>query len=296
MMNRLYITALVLLIQACTHINPFPLSAQPGETISLMIGSSENARKETIDVLMTDSNNVVWDMKSLGQIRSVFNVRPDGNAKGLYYSSYLETNTPWAFGHEPIQTVVVLDLPVGIAQGPATFEINTNTTDNSSGVGQLLNLSIEIVADTATSNSFLHQNPFQGISAVDFDRLEPASYAKISFGVNKTEIMAAATLEVDFDETVVSPDDIAVYTPKTTVRDFGGSFDDKQHSVFWKQDGDKLLINLVAANGIKTGFVYVYIIHPDNLSASPGLSLISHAVYDIDGNEIVLPVTLEYVP
>src|SRR3989344_801082 len=94
--------ALVLLagLPACTGVNTFPLIARAGDTVSVMVGGSERARKETIDVTLTDANNQAWNLKSLGLVRSVFNLRTDGRAYGLHYSSYLDSDISWIVGHE----------------------------------------------------------------------------------------------------------------------------------------------------------------------------------------------------
>ena len=44
-------------------------------------------------------------------IRSIFEVRADGRAHGLSYSSASTMNQIWAFGHEPVQSIMIVDLP-----------------------------------------------------------------------------------------------------------------------------------------------------------------------------------------
>ena len=72
--------AIIGMLQACTAVNTFPTIARQGDTVSIMVGGSEEVRKDTISATLTDSNDVAWDLQLLGNIRSVFNLRTDGGA------------------------------------------------------------------------------------------------------------------------------------------------------------------------------------------------------------------------
>ena len=294
-MKKLMILLVVLTnLQGCAGVNTFPTIARAGDTVSLMVGGSEQARKNTISAILTDSNGIQWDLQNLGLIKSVFNVRADGLSKGLYYSSELELLLPWAFGHEPIQTVMVVDLPDVLPAGASTIQINTNTSDNSSGIGPSFTLALEILAGTGSSDPVLYNNAFTGLTATDFTKMESAPHAKIKFGTDGTEIFSAASLVVDFDETILDPKDIAVYSPPTTIRQSGAGFNESQHMVYWHHDGQKLYIDLIAPLGIPAMFTNLYIIHPDNITGSANFFLESSNIYNNDGTTTSLPVNLEY--
>ncbi len=298
------------LFQGCAAVNTFPTIARPGDTISVMAGGSEQARKDSISVSLTDSNNVQWDLQALGLVRSVFNLRPDGRAYGLYYSPYFDIENSWNKGHEPAQTVMVLDVPGSAALGPATLNVNLNTSDDSSGIQPPFAISLEIVnvpGSSGASDNFLRQN-FDGINeAVSFSDLEPAPYAKISFGIDGLggfsatpgETLGAAELVVDFDETVVNGDDLSVYVAESTQRGTAfatGPFGDQQRMVFWRHDGTQLFIDIIAPKGIEDRYLQVYVVHPRGLSADPGLNLISTTGYDLNGNTITATPQFSYFP
>ncbi|MCW9024365.1 MAG: hypothetical protein OQK73_06750 [Gammaproteobacteria bacterium] len=294
-----FIIFISILLQGCAGVNTFPTVARTGDTVSVMIGGSEKARKETTLVTLTDVNGTEWDLQALGLVRSVFNLRADGRAEGMHYSSYLDSYYPWYYGHEPVQTVLVVDIPANVPAGSAYFTIDTVAGGDSSGIASPYNINLDIVPGLGESDNFLRKSVSSGYLPVDFDRLEPAPHAKISFGITDGLIIGAASLVVDFDETVVSPADINIYIPESTVRGSisnVGSFGETQRMVYWHQDGQQLYIDIIAPQGIKQMYLMAYIMHPRGIVGNPAFSLSSYTIYDFDGNELLLTPSLEYFP
>lgn len=284
----------VLSLPACTTVNTFPMSARVGDTVSLMVGGSEQARKETINASLTDADGQTWDLKSLGLVRSVFNLRMDGRASGLHYSSYIDLNISWLMGHEPLQTVMVADIPTGAAPGPATLTLSLNADDNSSGVADPFSVKLNILAGTGEPDAFRRQDGTAEGYAADLVKLEPAPHAKITFGV--AAAIGAATMVVDFDETVLNPNDINVYVPESTTRNLDAGFGKNQRMVYWRHDGQRLYVDVVAPQGITSRYLQIYLIHPRGLSGSPNFGLMSAEVYDVNGNALTLQPMLRYHP
>lgn len=291
------IVAVLSALPACVGVNTFPTIARAGDTVSVMVGGSEKVRKETISVTLTDANGQTWDLRSLGLVRSVFNLRTDGRANGAHYSSYSESAFSWAYGHEPLQTVLVTDLPSGVALGQASLSVNLNANDNSSGVASPFTVKLEVIAGTGSADSFLRRSAL-GTKPVDFAKMEPAPNLKIGFGGGSTAI-GAASLVVDFDESIVNPDDLNVFVPESAVRGTGstpGAFGKTQRMVYWRQDGQRLYLDVVAPQGIEPKYLKLYVVHPKNVSGSPAFSLLSATVYGVDGSAIAVQPTLEYFP
>jgi len=289
--------AVFFLTQGCTSVSTFPTIARAGDTVSVMIGGTENARKDTVMVTLIDANGQEWDMQALGLVRSVFNLRTDGRAEGAHYSTYLESYIPWYFGHEPVQTVLVVDLPIDVPAGNGYFTINTLVDDNSSGVGPAITVNVEILTGLGASDDFYRQDSTGVEFAVDFARLEPSPHAKIEFGTNNGITIGAVTLIIDFDESILDGDDINVYVPESNVRGSfvsKGAFGDKQRMVYWRQDGQQLFIDVIAPQGIDQTYLMMYILHPRGLSGAPNLSLVSSKIYDVNGDEIYLIPSLSY--
>jgi len=291
--------AVLFITQGCTAVATFPTVARAGDTVSVMVGGSEKARKSTMAVVLTDANAQEWDLQALGLVRSVFNLRADGRAVGSHYSSYLKSYISWSEGHEPVQTVLVVNIPVGAATGNAFLTVNPMTDDDSSGIFAPYTINIEIIAGIGSQDNFERKDASSGNQPVDFLSLEPAPHAKISFGITDGIIIGAVSMIVDFDETVLSPGDINVFSPESSVRGsvvVTGSFGDTQRMLYWRQDGQQIYIDVIAPQGIKQAFLMMYLIHPNGLIGLPGFNITSSKVYDTSGNEIFLNPTLEYFP
>lgn len=286
------------LLSGCTSVNTFPNIARPGDTVSVMIGGSAQARKANVSAVLTDASGQVFDLQALGKVRSVFNLRTDGRAVGQHYSPYLDSYVSWIFGHEPLQTVMVADLPATATVGQATLSVAFNgVNDNSSGAGNPFTVQMEIIPGTGASEQFM-RSALGGYQPVDFGRLEMAPHAQVNFGTGTTFI-GAASLVIDFNETVVNPNDLNVYVPESTVRgDFlnPGAFGKTQRMVYWRQDGLKLYVDIIAPQGIDPRFLQLFVVHPTGLTSSPAFSIASAQVYGTDGNAIAVTPTLTYSP
>lgn len=299
--------ALLLLpfLQACTGVNTFPTVARPGDTVSVMVGGSEKVRKDTIDVSLTDINGVVWDLQSLGLVRSTFNLRPEGIAYGMHYSDFINTEFSWLKAHEQIQTVLVADIPAGAAPGQAVLNINLNVDDDSSGIVSPFTIALDIIPGAGSSSVFERKDFAGAPLPANFPDLEPAPYAKISFGDGSGglgySVIGAVSLVIDFDNTVVNGNDLNIYLPESQVRGTfsnpGAPFGDKQRMVYWRQTGTQVLIDIIAPQGIEGRYLQSYIVHPRGLVGDPLFSLSSATFYDLNGN-LITPGTpiLTYSP
>lgn len=284
------------LLSGCTSVNTFPSIARPGDTVSLMIGGSEKANKNSVAATFTDATGRSWDLKALGLVRSVFNLRTDGRANGAHYSPYLDGYISWVFGHEPLQTVLVADLPLTAAPGQGHLTISLNAGDNSSGVGSPFNVNLEIVPGLGMADQFLNKRSSGNVPA-DFRRLETAPNAKVTFGTGTTFI-GAASLVLSFNPAIVNPKDLNVYVPESTVRGSSttASFGKTQRMVYWRQDGTKLYVDIVAPQGIDPRYLQFFVVHPTGLVGSPAFSILSAQVYGIDGSAVAVTPTLSYSP
>jgi len=289
-----------LVLAGCSSTTTFPKIARAGDTVSFMVGGSEQTRKQNVTVKLTDANNQVFDLQALGLVRSVFNLRPEGRAVGMHYSYYLDSYVSWSFGHEPLQTVMVTNLPASAATGLATLTVGlVGVSDNSSGKGNgPFNVKLEIIPNAGAPDPIKYFAPSGSPVPVDFSRLETAPNAKVSFGSSGTAI-GAASLVIDFDETIVNPNDINLYVPESTVRGNAanpGAFGMTQRMVYWHQDGHSLYVDIVAPQGIDPRYLQFYVVHPQGLAGSPAFSILSAQVYGTDGYPIGVTPVLTYSP
>lgn len=287
--------ALLACLSACTGVNTFPMIARAGDTVSVMVGGSELARKETIDVTLRDVNGQTWDLKVLGLVRSVFNLRMDGRAEGLHYSPYMDGDISWVLGHEPVQTVLVADLPPDAAPGAARMIISLNANDSSSGVADPFTVRFEILPGSGSADQFLRKNSLTGGSVpASLEKLEPSPHAKISFGSGT--VVGAASLKIGFDGAVLNGNDINIYAPESAVRQSGDAFGKTQRMVYWRQDGQYLYIDIVAPQGVNGKYLQLFVMHPRGLSGSPGFTLVDSKAYGVDGSLISTQPTMQYFP
>ena len=297
----------LLLLQGCTGVTTIPKIARAGDTVSFMVGGSEQARKDTIDVIIrTMDGSQEWDLQLLGKIRSVFNVRADGRAAGVNYGPYLDQYISWSVGHEPVQTMVVVDLPTDLPIGILEFVVTSNVSDNSSGASGAAR--IEIIQPNSTVitdliegtqiDKFLRQAAFGGQSAVDFPGLEPAPHAKVTFSAGSGNI-GAVSMVLNFNEIVVDPADISIFVPEAVVRGSyteKGQFGDTQRMVYWRQDGFQVFVDIVAPQGIDPRYLQFFMMHPTTVTVDPGFSIASYTTYSVDGTSSDHIPNMQYFP
>lgn len=285
----------IILLSGCVGVNTFPTIARPGDTVSLMIGGSEQVRKDNVSVTLTDASGKNWDLKSLGLVRSLFNLRTDGRAYKLHYSTNLNSNISWLFGHEPIQTVMVVDIPSTTSLGQASIQVGLNgVTDNSSGFSNP-KVNLQIISGIGNSN-LLENRTAYGIQNADLTAFEPAPNAKITFG-NGSMPIGAVSMIISFNSSVVNPNDLNIYVPEAIVRtDSTPVFGQTQRMVYWHQDGLNLYVDIIAPQGISPQYLQLFVVHPRGLATSPAFSILSSQVYGTDGNIIALQPTLSYFP
>jgi len=69
-------------------------------------------------------------------------------------------------------------------------------------------------------------------------------------------------------------------------------------NMFWRQDGTKMYISVVAPEGVASRYIQLYIVHPRTVVGNPAFNIDSATFYDINGNEVIysgIPV-LSYNP
>jgi hypothetical protein len=286
--------AALLFLQGCAAVHTFPTVARAGDTVSVLVGGSAQARKEQASVVLTDAQGMHWDLQSLGLVRSLFNVRSDGRALGLLDAGPLEAISPWAFGHEPLQTVLVTDLPDSLPAGMASLSVQLNVSDNSSGASQVMTMGLEIIPGAAQPDTFDYLNVGAGgVAAANFARLEPAPHAEVKFGAG-TEVIGAATLRIDFDPGTLEAKDLNVYVPELLSRDMAGGFGSAQRMVYWRAEAGQLQVDIIAPQGIAAMFLKLYVLHAS--AGNPGFHLAAASFYDTAGFPMLLPAQLQYFP
>jgi hypothetical protein len=280
------------MLSGCTSVNTFPTIARPGDTVTLLIGGSEMAKINNVSAIFTDAGGHAWDLQALGLVRSVFDLRSDGRAYDLHYGSSSDKQFSWSYGHEPLQTVLVTDVPVGATPGIGSLSIAyNNINDNSGGAGNTFSMSLEIIPGTGAPSLFTYHHPALGDQPVNFAKLEPAPHAKVTFP--GTTMIGAASLVFGFDTAVVKSTQFNIYAPEATVTSIFGQ---TQRMVYWHRDSSHIYVDIVAPQGIEARYLQFFVLHPRGLTGSPALNILSAQVNGTDGNAIAVTPALTYSP
>ena len=130
--------------------------------------------------------------------------------------------------------------------------------------------------------------PGPGGARANFSRLEPTPYMKLDFRVCSGTV-GAPSLNIDFYELVMTPDDINIYSPESSLRGTpteAGGFGQTQRMLYWRHDGQNLLVDIVAPQGINPLFLQLFAMHPSTVIGNPGFALTKSEGYDVSGNII----------
>lgn len=127
-----------LLLDACTAISPFPSAARPGDTVALPVGWNAELSRQTASVTITPTaGSPITYAGNDPRIRAVVRLYPDpvsrlvvgtetgqglGTSANTHGGALLDQVT--AGDKDWWLTVVILDLPPGLAPGPASLAIS----------------------------------------------------------------------------------------------------------------------------------------------------------------------------
>ena len=156
-----WLLALLMLLGGCAGVQSFPHMARSGDTVALAAGwKTDFAREDlTVTVAAADGMVIVYPPGDPA-LRAVVNLYPDPLSSLLVSERTGQDMTPFASTYAELvnsnftandpdwwQTTVFVDLPPGLAAGPATL-----TIDN--GRGASASATLEIVAGTGVPAEF----------------------------------------------------------------------------------------------------------------------------------------------
>lgn len=155
--SHIAVLFLFISIVGCTSVKTFTMAARPGETVALGVGLHRDLTRNNLTVTITPSSgNPVIYTPGNPSVRAVFNLYPDP-VSGLMVrkgSDDVTVSQEWLElavtngDKEYLETVVLIDLPVGIATGSATITMSSTTGENLRDTG------VEILPGQSISNEF----------------------------------------------------------------------------------------------------------------------------------------------
>jgi hypothetical protein len=303
-MNRL-LTIITLLaasyLTGCAGLNPFPLAARGGDTISLALGSQDGMTKANTTVTLTDSVGTVFDLTS--NVRALMKLYADPTS-GVYYGgdTYTTSQLMYNTAHAPWLTVMALDLPTGIATGAANINVNT-TGPQKTGIASpdinQLSMGIEILTGTGSSNGFgffwTRNGQYQNTG--NLPQLEPQPQYKVlppdvSFGTDAG--YGAAEIKIQLPQSVPQPDSSAMDVVIPNLRLMTQSKCQMQ----WSAQDDMLTVTFTSMNGqldiLETQFSILSTMQTPFVITSTLPTIESVTLYDIDGNPVTGPAASDF--
>lgn len=244
-LNKLLIAITGLTLAACGSLRPFHDYARPGDSIAIPVGKQTDFKRDNITVTITPSAGLPVELTASDlELRAIINFYPDPVSSILVSKEISENLTPHAQAYydtthysadndsDWFQTVVFIDVPMGIPSGLAQIEISntlgtthTSTFEIIDGIGTANNFS----ADVNNTNVNLDRNMLDSLSRVDHTIIE----------INSNAIPAA--LEITFthdpDVTIGGTGKYSVINPKATKK-----------NLLWNDDGTNLKVIMLEAH------------------------------------------------
>jgi len=219
-----YLIIAFVAINGCTALQPFPNIARGGDTITLAVGSpADMNRGNTTATFTSDIDGIPIDVTT--NIRSIFKLYADPTSQ-VYESTSNTASLINSSKHSPWITIVAIDLPQGLTIGAGIVEFNTSAVypDIGSHINDL-QLPVEIVAGTGTTNSFDYEVGIGAQLPGNLLLLEPQSRAVFAPAIpsvacpcpDYAAIEVKATIPTSFGSldpfvTRVIPEDLSVVT------------------------------------------------------------------------------------
>lgn len=279
---------LLLLLNGCAGVQTFPHVARAGDTVAVAAGWKQDFAREDLTVIIAASNGtVVVYPPGDPAVRAVVNFYPDPLASivvsdrtGQDLTPYARTysdavNTNFTQGDQDWwQTTVFVDLPPGLAAGPANV-----TVANRQGTSATTQ--VEIVTGIGTPSPFSAQlaGPLQSHQLASLERV-PHYVLRFSGGV----LPYAIQLDLNHapDAAHGGSGRVHVINPRGDIK-----------SVAWADDGQNLrvLITPVRDGAINSFTDYKFYV----AGGVTNLALVSLRAFDPDGN-LMPGVSVEVVP
>jgi len=269
------------LLQGCVVTQSFPNIARAGDTITLAVGSPDGINKTNTSAEFV--SHVDGSVATL-PIRSIIRLRPDQTSKTALFSDLVNAEDDFT-GHAQWLTVIVIDLPAGLAVGPGHIDINSGASYGSFPVGvNDVPIAIEIIGGTGVRNEFTYNNNFGGVGPGDLSTLE--ALQQVIFrppNIGSTQVdFAAAEIKVH-----VPMENVPSRAIRVVADDFYTKNAQDQVQMNWARNGDEITVNFISPTATMEPLQlrFSVVLRPGNTFVNePGPSVVSVKLYDINGD------------
>ncbi len=309
-LNAVSVLSLLLIGAGCTLTQPFPMAARPGDTVTLGVGEADGmtVTNTTVNFIptATPSTATPSPINLTSNIRAVFNLYAD--KRSAFYDLTTVPNVGFidtASGHEPWETVVVLDLPTTMPVGTGTLQVQTSASFPAGGDGLIPNVGVvpiafDVLPGQGSSNAFNYAYgaaPGFATSASNLAWFQPEShyevrpplaagslgkvFGAISLTFNHAMVLSATS--ISNGGTAVTGDYVRIIT-----QDLPDTYSQLQCS--WSANATQLTVNLVSASdmGMRLAESRISIVPMGaQFTGQPTLTAVSY--YDMNGNAVTGP-------
>jgi len=284
----------LLVLQGCVAVQSFPTVARAGDTITLAVGSPDGMTKANTTIQFVSNADPANPVNL--PIRSLIRIRPDNTSHTALFDGYAGAISYYS-SHGPWMSVAVLDLPQGLALGPATINIMTTAVYSIGADVNEIPVRIEILPGTGVTNAFKY-NPFgAGIQDGNLSNLEPLRQAVIrppliNTGWYNKPLSGAVEIKVNVPMQQISNGNPIADSSIRVVADDMVSRNNLAHvQMDWVRNGDEFTVNFISSTAkmgyFQTRFSVVMIASPNyEYVSSPGPSITSVRYFDANGDVI----------
>lgn len=271
--------ALLLLLGGCAGVQTFPNAARAGDTVALAAGWQQDFARQELSVTITDAGGlVVVYPPGDPAVRAVVNLHPDPLASILVSERTGQDLTPFARTYADMvninftggdldwwQTTVFVDLPPGLATGPASV-----TLDNGQGAGA--SSTLEIIAG-AGSPAVFDAELNGALQPYQLAALERVAHYAVRFTGAELPYAIQVDLEHDPDAGLGGNGRAHVVNPRGDIK-----------NVAWTDDGENLRVLLTPA---RTGAIGAFSDFKFYVAGGvTNLALVEVQAFDADGNPL----------
>ncbi len=289
----LAISLIILLNSGCTALQPFPNAARSGDTVALALGSALNMTRDNTSATFTsNTDGIPIDITS--NIRSIFKLYADKASKihefGSMTASLVESSK-----HSPWVTVAVIDLPEDLAIGNGT--IHFNTTARYPDIGSHINdidLSLEILPGTGSSNSFEYEFGIGAQQTGDLTLLEPQTRAVFGPAFPSVDCPCPDYAAIEIKASIAtSAGTIPLNFSRIVSEDMNVSTGSAKNMLYGvSADGQLLTVTFLSQEAkLKYYEAQFSVIPHSSISFNGTPTINSVKYYDSNGNEIAGPVS-----
>ena len=293
-------------LAGCAAIQPFPHIARAGDTIILAVGSQTGMGKNNTQIWFYPDADPANPIDLNPGIRTFFRLYAD-RSSWAYSPNNADATTNFHYlHHEPWQTVVALDLPAGLPEGPGTVRIETTAPQprpldpGDPDVYPDLNtidIRLEILPGVGSPNPLQYKTLYGGTLSGDLKELKPMRQALVEPPVEDPGAGWPTFAAVEFKLSLPMLDADGLTPTEKNLRVVPqdvSAFTDSRIQMTWSFDGSTLTVLFLSAGGNiryyepRFGAVAEYAYFTD----VPILTSVRY--FDIDGNEITGPAVADY--